>query len=238
MADSYRMVGMSGNEPRVCSNCGGRLSKGHPRLEIQLDGVMFVIENVPGLICESCGEVYRDLEDVVQVKTIARMKKVGLFPNDLPAVLLLYAPFKGRRGAAIPGKTVFQKSLWYVRQRLTENRAFPKPNFIPMQGGPWDPNLDRRLDRLKRIGFLLKNPKQGPDGKETFEYSLSPKGLEEVGRYWSSLPRKVVEAVAGVKSEINGLTASQAVEKVHREYPEMWNKSRAERWGISVPEDD
>ncbi len=237
MADSDGVVAMTQQEHRECRTCGWPLVKGYPPLEMVIDDVPVVLENVPGWICRSCGEVYRDAEDVLYAKAIARLHRLGLYPNDLPAVLLLFAPFGGKEGASIPGKTVFQKELWYL-SRKTEPSTFPRPKFIPMQGGPWDPNLDRRLERMRGTGLVTAVRRPVLGNKPVFEYALTPSGKAKVEKIWTTVPRGIRESVTLVKSRLNKLTAKQAVDLVHKEFPEMWDRSRLERWGVTLDEEE
>jgi YgiT-type zinc finger domain-containing protein len=213
------------------------LFRGYPRLELEVDGVREVIEGVPGWICRSCGEVYRDVDDILNAKAIARLHRLGLYPNDLPAVLLMFAPFGGKDAAPIPGKTVFQKELWYLSQ-ATESSSFPRPNFMPMQGGPWDPNLDRRLERMREKGLVTQVRRAMIGEAPTFEYSLTAEGREKISAIWAALPQSIKESTKRVKSRLNNLTAKEAVALVHREYPRMWDKSRLERWGVTLEEQE
>ena len=227
------MVAVKKEEARACPSCGWPLVKGFPPLEVSVDGTLAVINNVPGWICRGCGEVVRDLEDIMEAKAVVRLDRLGLYPNDLPAALMLFAPSSGKQTTPIPGKTVFQKLLWYFVQQTESHPSLPRPQFIPMQLGPWDPNLDRRLSRFRAAGLLQEKARIGPDQKEYFEYALSPEGIRKLGVVWDSVPRSVKEVASQVKSQLGGMNSKQIVDKVHHDYPEMWDKSRAERWAVT-----
>ncbi len=218
---------------RECPTCRWPLIKGYAPLELVIDNTPVILENVPGWICRSCGEVYRDTDDVLTAKAIARLDLMGLYSNDLPAVVLLFAPTRGKVATPIPGKTVFQKELWYLSQEVV-SRSFPKANFMPMQGGPWDPNLDNRLERMRKGSLVTDIRHSTPSDTSFSAYSLTAKGKEKVETIWNTLPQNIKEAATSVKSRLNGLTAKQAVDLVHKEFPKMWDKSRLERWGVTL----
>lgn len=227
------LVDMRDPHQSSCPACGGRFRAAFPPLKLNVDGKTVTLQNVPGYVCESCGEIYRELEAVVLAKAIARLSKLGLYPNDLPAILLLYAPVRGRSHVPIKGKTLFQKALWYLSQATKSMPSVPSPHFIPMQGGPWDPNLDGRIARLTRFGFVTPNPKSGPRETTFYDYKLTPEGVAAFKAIWDALPGELKDAAVHVKERLDGLTAQQAVDMVHDEFPEMWDKSKVERWGVT-----
>ncbi len=218
-----------------CSVCGWPLIKEYPPFELVVDGASKTLEGVPGWRCRSCGEIYHDTNDVLNAKAIVRAYDLGLYTNDLPAALLLYTPIEGKEAVPIPGKTVFQKELWYL-SKGTENTSFPRPNFMPMQGGPWDPNLDMRLERMQSKGLLDVIKTNVSKEKTAHKYRLTATGKEKISRIWQTLPDSVRNKLVEVKSRLNNLTAEEIVNLVHQEFPKMWDKSKLERWGINIEE--
>ncbi len=191
----------------------------------------FVVHDVKAYSCGFCGRIVYDVEALIKARITNTLLKNGLFANDSVALLLLFSPGVKEDHEAIRGITLFQKEEFYLREAIDDKSSVVSfPLFRPMQGGPWDPNLDQRIERL-RNGKFLKSHKEvlGKDASvEIFE--LTKDGLQLGDELWNVYPELVGEETKNVKRRLNNLTAKEVVDLVHREYPDMWDKSRSEKW--------
>jgi len=65
-------------EPQYCNECGGTLKPSTMKLEEYEGGKLFVIEDVPVMECENCGEVWVPepiIEEFEQMMKLAKNKK-------------------------------------------------------------------------------------------------------------------------------------------------------------------
>ncbi len=70
----------SAGEPQYCEECGGNLKPGKIKLEEFEDGKLYVIEDVPVMECEGCGEIWVP-EPIIQefeqmIETAKKRKKL------------------------------------------------------------------------------------------------------------------------------------------------------------------
>jgi YgiT-type zinc finger domain-containing protein len=57
--EKYReLFSTSGEEPETCQNCDGPLNLEKVNLEDFQGGKLYLMENIPAYVCQSCGEVW------------------------------------------------------------------------------------------------------------------------------------------------------------------------------------
>ena len=69
------------NIPAECQACGGSLAKEEVNLEDLEDGKLYLMEKIPGYVCQSCGEIWipeailKDFEKMIDLAQKRRTKK-------------------------------------------------------------------------------------------------------------------------------------------------------------------
>lgn len=77
MSESKKDIVSDNSEPQYCEECGGILKPGKIKLEEFEDGKLYIIEDVPVLECENCGEVWVPepiLEEFEQMMATAKKR--------------------------------------------------------------------------------------------------------------------------------------------------------------------
>lgn len=63
----------------TCRNCQGDLEKKWITVEKEWQGERIIIEDVPAMVCEQCGETYFDSETTLRMEKI---KKAVIYPKE------------------------------------------------------------------------------------------------------------------------------------------------------------
>lgn len=71
----------------ACQACGGELKPEKVNLEELEGGKLYLMENVPAMVCEECGEIWvpepilKEFEKMMETAKLHRVKKIGKRPR-------------------------------------------------------------------------------------------------------------------------------------------------------------
>lgn len=80
----------------MCPECGGELNTGHTIRFVTLHAHLYlVIENVPALICDACGEAYTDVATTDAILSLVQRLRDALPPGARATVTYAYDDVQG-----------------------------------------------------------------------------------------------------------------------------------------------
>ena len=65
-----------------CKKCGGKVISANTNIEIETNGVLKTVTNVPGKKCSKCGHIIVDNITMEKVKQYAGGARIQDFPGD------------------------------------------------------------------------------------------------------------------------------------------------------------
>jgi len=82
MTEQYKKY-LQENQPESCEACGGTLEQEEINLEDYQGGKLYIMENIPALVCQDCGEVWvpepamKDFEKMISTAKNRTAAKLG-----------------------------------------------------------------------------------------------------------------------------------------------------------------
>jgi len=120
----------------------------------------------------------------------------------------------------IRGKTRFQKLVFLIDRSMKKKGKETSFQYVPFKYGPYSSNLNNMLFFMENNG-LIKKVKKVHDDFETFEYSISDKGINAL----EGIDKKILEIIRKIKEYCNKKELNELIMAVYRQYPEFAIKS-------------
>ena len=121
----------------------------------------------------------------------------------------------------IEGKTRLTKYLFLLEK---EGNLGLRYGFISKHFGPYSPQLDAEITKLKELGLIKEFLEK--DGK-TIKFSLTSKGFELKDNY--EIDYDLVQTIKRILNKYNDLTLKELIDIIYANYPEYTTLSKLVR---------
>lgn len=136
--------------------------------------------------------------------------------NKEEVILAAMSPAKGAPFSPVQ----IQKLLFLIDRNIAEYVGGPHFNFQPYSYGPFDKEVYMTLEILADKGEVFIDT----DGRYR-KYRLTVTGQQRGEQIFASLPPNIQEYLTELSGFVRGLTFTQLVAAIYKEYPEMRRNS-------------
>lgn len=174
---------------------------------------------------QKTGEIRLYPFELMQAEINQLAETVGVYPRDVPTMLILFAQPSYFKGGEVLYKYHLQKMLFYFWKFIGLNgyeHTIPIDKFEAAKNGPKPECLDTDLARLEEQKLVKVKCESNEYGRSK-RITLTIEGTAKATEIWNALPNEYREIAVKVKERIYPLTPERVRHLVHNEYPEYKN---------------